>query len=304
VLDDWGDGPNLLMVGFIKPHHPFDPPAGWADLYDPQALSPLPGWTEQAPDEARRGYFDYSTLTEPALRRVMALYYATISHIDHHVGQIVERLKAHGLYDNTLILYTSDHGEYLGFHHRLLKGGPMYDPLVRVPLIVKYPGAARAGERNDGLVSHVDLAPTLLAAAGVEAPAYWPGVDLGLDTAGREHVFAEDRRGAAYMARSRTGKLLCGPGPARRFFDLTADPLEMADRRDDPACRQRIADHEQALARWMLFETPTQPYLDEQAPRCDTANVPPLDDGHREESMAYFRRKMAETPDGLFEANA
>ena len=133
---------HLLMVGFIKPHHPFDPPAPWHAMYDPKELSILPGWTAKplALDlDFSRGYFPNARLTEKDLRRVMAYYYATISQIDHHVGRLIALLKEKGLYDNTLIVFTADHGEYLGYHHLLLKGNHMYDPLVKVPLVIKWP---------------------------------------------------------------------------------------------------------------------------------------------------------------------
>lgn len=115
---------HLLMVGFIKPHHPFDPPAPWDAMYDPQKLTILPGWTEKNFDhdlKLSRGYFPHDRLTEATLRRAMAYYYATISQIDHHVGRLIAVLKEKRLYDNTLIVFTADHGEYLGHHHLLLK---------------------------------------------------------------------------------------------------------------------------------------------------------------------------------------
>ena len=112
--------PNLLMVGFIKPHHPMDPPAPWSRMYDPKALSLLDGWTESPlPGDLafQKGYFDYTQLTQERLSRAMAMYYATVSQIDHHVGRMIDLLKQRRLYDDTLIVFTSDHGDYLGFHH-------------------------------------------------------------------------------------------------------------------------------------------------------------------------------------------
>ena len=75
-------------------------------------------------------------------------YYGAISHIDHHVGRMIDTLRTRGLYDETLIVYNSDHGEYLGFHHLNGKGNRMYDPLVRVPLIVKWPGQVQESARR------------------------------------------------------------------------------------------------------------------------------------------------------------
>src|SRR5581483_6068793 len=89
TLEAWSGEANLLLASFIKPHHPFDPPAPWDALYSPDALELLPGWMEAVPEHDRAyapGYFDNTKLTPAALRRVMAYYYATISQIDHHVG--------------------------------------------------------------------------------------------------------------------------------------------------------------------------------------------------------------------------
>ena len=129
------------MVGFIKPHHPFDPPAAWAGKYNPATLQLPAGWTDSplARDLAvSSGFFPVEQLTENRLRKVMAYYFALISQIDHQVGRIVALLKERGMYDNTMIIYTADHGEYLGYHHLLLKDGPLYDPIVRVPLVIKF----------------------------------------------------------------------------------------------------------------------------------------------------------------------
>ncbi|MCP4640354.1 MAG: sulfatase-like hydrolase/transferase, partial [bacterium] len=155
TLENWGAGGNLLMVGFVKPHHPFDPPASWCDRYDPDALTLLPGWMDECPVhdvKMHKGYFPNDTLTEASLRRAMAHYYATIEQIDHHVGRMIDVLKRKGIYDNTMILYTSDHGELLGYHHMLLKGGFIYDALMKVPLVIKYPESSHAGSSTDALV--------------------------------------------------------------------------------------------------------------------------------------------------------
>ena len=299
AVESWRGGGNLLMAGFVKPHHPFDPPAPWDAMYDPAALTPLPGWTSEAmPRDLafRKGYLPYETMSEPLLRRVMAYYYAAISQIDHHVGRIVERLKARGLYDDTLIVYTSDHGEYMGFHHLVLKGNYMYDPLVRVPLIVKYPGGAHAGEVAGGLVNNIDVAPTILARAGCDVPKSMCGFDLS-DPAcpGREMIFCEGWAGSQYMVRTAARKLILTRDDARGlFFDLTADPLEMDNLYGDPSRRAEIAELRDALLRWALFDAPYQSHLDYDAPVCPAANVPPADDGHKAASIDYFRRRMSE----------
>jgi arylsulfatase A-like enzyme len=292
-LEGWEGSGNLLMAGFIKPHHPFDPPSPWARMYDPEVLTLLPGWTEELPPFDRvyhTGYFPNDALSEPALRRVMAHYYATISQIDHHVGRLLDRLKQRGLYDDTLILFASDHGDYMGYHHMLLKGGPMYEPLVRVPLLIKFPGSPGAGERRDTLASLVDVAPTLLWQAGLTPAAGISGLDLADPHAHRPMLFAEDRRGAVLMARSATHKLLLAREPElSQFFDLQADPHELNNRFADPTCRDAIQEHREALAHWALFDALPPVCLDEAAP---TLRQP--DAEHRERVRQYSEQKVGE----------
>ncbi|MCU0520795.1 MAG: sulfatase-like hydrolase/transferase, partial [Anaerolineae bacterium] len=294
TLDRWDTGGNLLMVGFVKPHHPFDPPAPWDDLYDPELLGLLPGWLETplARDIARHsGYFPHAEMNEGQLRRAMAYYYATISQIDHHVGRMVALLKQRDLYNDTLVVYTSDHGDYMGFHHLLLKGNFMYDPVVRVPLIVKFPGNGRAGEVSSALVNNIDVAPTLLRAAGCEVPQAMQGQDLTAGSAGRTIVFAENWGGAETMVRTATHKLLLCRDPAQsQFYDLLHDPLELDNRINDPAYADAIRTLRETLLTWALFDARTQTYLDYNAPRAAGENVPSGNDGHVEAQTAYFRR--------------
>ncbi|MCJ7738013.1 MAG: sulfatase-like hydrolase/transferase [Anaerolineae bacterium] len=293
---------NLLMVGFIKPHHPFDPPAPWNEMYDPDTLTLLPGWLEEplARDiERSPGYFPHVAHTEAKVRRAMAYYYASISQIDTHVGRIVDLLKQRGLYDNTLILYTSDHGDYLGFHHLLLKGDYMYDPVIKVPLVIKFPKDGetqpRAGEVSDALVNNIDVGPTLLRAAGCGVPASMQGTDLADVSTPRDLVFAENWGGQEYMVRSSTAKLLLCQDPEQsQFFDLVADPLEMENRIDDPAYGDTVAEFREHLLQWALFDARTRVHLDTDAPVITGANVPQQGNGHAAEMEAYFARRMAE----------
>jgi arylsulfatase A-like enzyme len=275
MLADWSDsddgGGHLLHVSFIKPHHPFDPPDGWADAYDPATLTPLPGWTDTIPPadrRHRREYFDYEPLDLPRLRQVMAHYYATITHLDHEVGCLLDLLAERGLYDDTLIVFTADHGEYLGFHHLLLKDGPMYDPVVKVPLLVKFPGRQRAGETSDKLVSLIDIAPTVLSACGLRQPTPLPGNDLTDRAAGHDCVFAEDRRhGIAGMARTDRYKLLWSDVAGESLFDLTADPHELTNVADDPAHGDALRRMRETVARWALYDATPPTYVDYDAPR-------------------------------------
>ncbi|MCC6694704.1 MAG: sulfatase-like hydrolase/transferase [Candidatus Hydrogenedentes bacterium] len=303
ALDQWTDSGNLFVASFVKPHHPFDPPQSWADRHDPAGMKLLSGWTDScfAHDlQLQTGYFPHEKLSESALKRVMAYYYATIEHIDLQVNRMVEVLKRKGLYENTLIVYTSDHGEYMGYHHMLLKGNWMYDPLIKVPLIIKYPGATQAGQVSDRMVSNVDLAPTILRQCGLAPLDTMRGLDLMDSAAGRSVVCAEGSGAAQLMARTATRKLLVHEGKKLAFlYDLDKDPLETVNVHDDPAYAEDVAVLRQALVEWRGPNPNLDTVLNEQAPQIDQPNVRP-DLSHRDAMIAYTREKM----EAFYKANS
>lgn len=301
TLEGWDKGGHLLMVGFVKPHHPFDPPKEWCNAYDPDSLSILPGWTDAClPHDLERskGYFPHEDLTPEALRRVMAYYYATIEQIDHHVGRMVAVLKERGLYDDTVIVFTSDHGEYMGHHHMLLKSNFMYDPLTRVPLIIKYPRQQQKGTSSDALVSNVDVAPTLVKLTGCRPADSMHGNDLADPDSGRDIVFAESGKDEV-MARTKRHKLILMPArKLRLFYDLEADPHELENRCEDPAYAGEVQRLTKALEGWRPLDLRAKAYLDENAPVIDAPNVPSRADDHRASIEDYYKRKMREAQQG------
>ncbi|TFH03734.1 MAG: hypothetical protein E4H09_04725, partial [Spirochaetales bacterium] len=302
-LDQWTESQNFLMVGFIKPHHPSDPPVPWNAMYDPDHLSLLPGSTgDLIHGDDGEGFFSCRDLTEASLRRVMSLYYATISQIDYHVGRMVSLLKAKGLYDDTLIVYTSDHGDYMGYHHRILKGYRMLEPLMRVPLVIKYPACSPLQGRDARLVNNIDVAPTLLSCVGITPPDSMSGTDLANEDAGPDYVFAQSHN--EYMVRSRTRKLLLHRNPEKSmFFDLERDPLEMTNLFSREEYQVEISVFRDQLSDWPLFDDRLRNHLDHDAPRCGADNVPQEDAA----LYPYFKNVMTKNagkpidapPDGV-----
>lgn len=294
ALQQWDDTPQLLLASFVKPHLPFDPPEEWVAQYEAEALELLPGWTDACPPHnlsLSRGHFAHENVTEDRLRRVMAYYYATISHVDAQVGILTEVLKESGRYDKTIIVYTSDHGEYLGFQHMLGKVNYMYDPIMRVPLIVKFPHQERA--TCDGLTSLLDLAPTLLRQCGIHPPEEMRGLNLASPNADRECVFAEHHEGAQTMARTATRKLIAHESAGTGFlYDLERDPLETTNRIDDPAYQADRVTLEAALNEWRPPGSARATHLDESAPTIQQPNVPPRDESRREELKTYYLETM------------
>ena len=296
ALESWNDNPQVLMVGFIKPHHPYDPPGSWSGMYLPGELELLPGWASEVPPqdlEYHPGTHPHEDLTEEKLRLCMAYYYATISQVDSYVGRMIDCLKAKALYDDTLILFTSDHGDYQGFHHMVGKHNYMYDPLVKVPLIVKHPHQALAGQTSNALVSSIDVAPTILRAAGSDVPDTMAGFDLTSTEGRREIVFAEAKSGDELMVRSRSRKLLlCKDDSQSQFFDLDSDPLEFDNLYEDSAYRDEIEAYGRAGTEWLASQEPVADRPDHHRPIISGTNVPALDDNHREVMRDYFRRAM------------
>lgn len=297
TLASWTDqGGQLLMAGFIRPHHPFDPPSPWHKMYDPEQLSLLPGWIGQCLErdvKFNRGYFPHDKLTKPILKQVMAYYYAMISQIDHHVGRMIELLRQKGLYDDTLIIFTADHGDFMGYHHMILKGNYMYDPVVKVPLIVKWPGNQQAGTVSERMVNNIDLAPTLCRAAGCKPGPHMHGHALQDQDVGHDLIFAEANGGSQVMARSKNRKLiLAASNKENLFFDLDRDPLEMNNLYASPQYRDEIKSLEASLSAWRQKNADMHPYQDHNAPTIRQPNVPPRDLSHREAVVRYYREKM------------
>lgn len=285
-LAGWSkDRPSLLMVGFVKPHHPMDPPQPWDKMYDPAKLTLPADYLPQAPTEdvaESPGFFPHADLEETTLRQSLAFYYATLSHLDREIGRMLDHLEQRGLLTNTLVVYAADHGDYCGSHHLMLKGGAMYDALARVPLIIRYPDGLRAGTVHRDQVSLVDLAATVCTQAGTEFDhGKDEGLDLSLPNAGRDVVFAEaggrwPDLGRVTMARTRGSKLLAvADNPqASRFFDLKADPQEQVNRFNDPSSQEEIARLTKATHAWRGRDWKQPSTLDEEAPTIREPNAP------------------------------
>jgi len=181
-IEEQRDGPWLMSINTFDPHAPFDPPQEYLDRFDP---AELPGPLFQDSDlaaQSRLELIDFQTRSRIPetfrAKEVKAAYYAMIELIDHNVGRMIEALERTGQRENTIVIFTSDHGETLGDHGLLLKGCRFYEGLVRVPLVISWPGRFEAALRCDALVELTDLAPTLLEACGLPVPKRTQGRSL------------------------------------------------------------------------------------------------------------------------------
>ncbi|MBL8330913.1 MAG: sulfatase-like hydrolase/transferase [Rubrivivax sp.] len=260
--------PFCAWVSFPDPHHPFDAPLPWSRLHRPEDM-PLPAhrvrdferrpWWHRAAVESppgiggemgrvRREYSRIEPQTDEQLRHLIANYYGMVSLIDHNLGRILSTLDELRLADETLVVFSSDHGEWLGDHGLLLKGPMFYEGLLRVGLLMRGPGIP-AGQVVHEPVSTVDLAATFGDWAGVPVEAARHSRSLLPVLKGQEqrsHAFDEWRLGPARcgvaldlrLVRTQHAKLTLElSSGAGELYDLREDPEEMVNRFDDPGCR-------------------------------------------------------------------
>lgn len=260
-----------LVLGFKSPHGPFDPPARAKDRFADAMARVTPNFASPAP------YNGATKLTKPAAEKVPAHlgYFRCISAVDDNLGRILDALDETGLASNTVVIYTSDNGFYLG-EHGLGDKRSAYDESLRVPFLVRAPmlGDAARGRVVDAMVLNLDLAQTLLDFAGVAAPKEMQGLSwrplLGANapawrTSWLYEYFAERQKNSRVpditAVRTDTAKLVKYPGHDRwtELFDLASDPYETKNFINDPAHAQLRAKLEAELARLLVesrYKTP------------------------------------------------
>lgn len=259
LADHPAEQPFFLWVSYVHPHHPFNPPVPWDTFYDPADM-PLPQWDEAEvvawPEAYQRKFFATSgsheavgmcDLTDADWQRIKAYYYGMVSQIDHNVGRLIAALEARGALENTVIVFTSDHGDNLG-DHRLLFKGTTFDCVTNVPFIVRAPSVSTGGEA-DPLASTIDLMPTLLDLAGVPMPEPSPiqgtsmaGALCG-QTAPRRDALLIENQGVRRSVRTDDALLTWhGSGLTGELYDLTTDPNCFRNLWHEPTAAVRKAD--------------------------------------------------------------
>ena len=229
--------PFFCFASWIAPHPPWNAPEPFASMYDPESLpDPVAPDRDPAtlPAVMRRPDGHTAGMTPEMRRRVKALYYGQISLIDKGIGRILRALDELGLAENTLVLFTADHGEMLGDHGRWGKHLP-YGASARIPFLMRLPGRTEPGRVADDLVSLLDILPTALDLAGISYPyGELPGASLlGREGGGlkepRRRLVIEYGRGESRWLALREGSwrytLYLRDG-WEELYDLGADPTE------------------------------------------------------------------------------
>lgn len=241
------DGKNFFLhVGLEKPHPPFTTTQKYLDMYNPEDFE-LP---ETAYEHIEKGKFPWvpkwihnGLPRKPEnAKNAMASYYACVTQVDDMVGRIVKSLKENDLYDNTIIIYTSDHGEHL--LEKGLRGKHcMYDAAIKVPFVISYPPMFPKGESNDALVTLIDMMPTFCDIMGWKTPETAQGVsvlpylktgkeipDRAIFAEFRGHVYQaypDKRNIPSRMMRNGDYKFIYTHGIINQLYDVKNDPEEL-----------------------------------------------------------------------------
>ena len=239
------DQPFLMWCSFIKPHSPYDPPFDWAQIYDPREMPPASGNASMLLDrnpEIQETLITHAmdSLGPQAHSVIRAYYYALISFQDAQLGRVIKALEACGQAENTIIIYTADHGDLLGDFGAYFKMNFMQGS-VRVPMIIKPPGMTD-GQRRSQLVGLQDILPSLAALTGRQLPQQVQGVDLsaalGSDTAKTRELFyaqcSSEPRQAAMICDASWKYCYAQKGPTEELYNLKEDPHELMNLASGP----------------------------------------------------------------------
>ncbi len=250
------DRPWLCVAGFYSPHSPWVAPQEFLDLYDPATLT-APTYPTDV--EARRAASPQGDYTDARLRAARHGYYAMVSEVDHYVGRILATLEELGLRDDTMVVFTADHGDWLGEHLRHGKGYPAPDAVSRVPLLLRWPaGVSQPGRAIGSLVEAVDVLPTLLEGAGIQVPPLVQGRSLlpvlqGAGVTGRASALTEGRGWKSL--RTEGYRYVCSfgePEGGEHLWDLEDDPGEYRDVAGNPGYAPALAEHRLLLLQRLL----------------------------------------------------
>ena len=260
--------PFFIWSSYHDPHPPYCVPEPWASMYDPADMEvgrfvdgefddmpPPHRLTREAENRfgefnvdghGNHGYHPHIGVNEDQLKAAQAIYYGMISFMDHWIGRTLDKLEELGILDDTLIVFTTDHGHFLGEHGLVAKGPFHYEDVIRVPMIAAFGDRFPPGTTNRHLQSLVDLAPTFLRAAGrADQPPAMQGLDQltawrGEAPPPRDHAIVENHHNASDAVHLKTlvterYKLTVYRGRSwGELFDLEQDPGEIRNRYHDP----------------------------------------------------------------------
>lgn len=242
--------PFFLMMSFVRPHSPLDAPQYYFDLYRNKELkAPAKGdWNDETLIQQIGRRYNAATgpEDEELLREMMVGYYACITHIDHQIGRFIMAMVEYKLMDNTIFIFTSDHGEMLGDHHYIQKSKP-YQGSIHIPMLISGPEHL-IGQQNridKSLVELRDIMPTCLDFAQAEPPKTLDGTSIrnGID---REYLHGEhlcefDGKSHQFIVTKTDKFIWFSQTGEEQYFDLSCDPDETHNAINDALFADRIS---------------------------------------------------------------
>ena len=239
--------PSIVPQDFVQKYQPGEIPL-WGSVHDPLVNKPYAL-------RKLRSVWGLQDLQDEDIREMIRLYYAEISLLDYEIGRIMQKLEELHLAENTVVIYTTDHGDMCGSHGFVDKHYNMYDDITHVPLLLRCPGGSKG--QNDMFVHHtIDLAYTILQLAGIEIPSTFQGASLLADNGRAFAVSAY--HGAQFglfsqrMLRQRRYKYVYNATDIDELYDLQNDPWELENLIFQPEHRERIAQMRRDLYMFLL----------------------------------------------------
>jgi choline-sulfatase len=261
------DKPFFLLAGYLAPHFPLIVPEKYWEAYKGKVPMPVipEGFLETLPLNYKhlRIGFNVEEVPEEIVRKGRELYYGFVQWLDEEIGKVLDVLDAAGLAEDTVIIYTTDHGENMG-EHGLWWKNCLYDSAARVPLIVRWPKRWAGGQRRGGACSLVDVAKTVVRLGGARAPRDWDGDSMLEWLDDPDHRWKDQAVSEYYGHNIASGYAMIRMGqfkyvyhtkpdadhPAEReLYDLAADPGEFHNLAGKPEYAKRIASMHAALVK-------------------------------------------------------
>jgi arylsulfatase A-like enzyme len=256
--------PFFLSVGFYRPHTPYVAPKRYFEMYPPDRIQlPKPSAADRSrtPEAAYRSALaEQDTMTDEQRRQAIQAYAASTTFMDAQVGHVLDALQRLGLADNTIVVFTSDHGYHLG-DHGLWQKMSLFERSARVPLIIAAPSAKARGAAARGLAELIDLYPTLMDLAGLKAAGPLDGVSLApmLQNATatvKDAAFTQARNG--YAIRTERWRYIewADGEQGTQLYDMNADPDETTNLASDARHAETVKDLRARLAAYRKTSTP------------------------------------------------
>lgn len=248
--------PFFLAVGFVRPHVPFVAPKNYFEPYPYEAVNMPPKVKDDWDDIPKRG-INYVTSINGKMsleqeKKAVAAYYASVAYMDTQVGKIMKTLKEEGLEDNTIVIFTSDHGFHLGEHNFWMKVS-LHEESVRVPLIIKVPGKKAAV--CNSFVELLDLYPTISELAGIKTSEYLQGKSLigtldNPELSVRDMAFSVTQGGKSFLLRTQKWAFIQyneDASEGMELYDMENDPKQYVNLAEDKQYSELVLDFQEKL---------------------------------------------------------